>query len=262
VLITKKWLVEKGACRGGREWFTKKFPKGGEYQDILNALAVENNVSWAQWLLQHAGPDNTVYEAEDVELECSLFFAGCIKVAGRIAAKFILAGRDINAGDGIKAGRSIEADGSIEAGRSIEAGWGIEAGDGIKAGWGIKAGCDIEAGWGIEAGRSIEADGSIEAGRSIEAGWGIEAGDGIKAGCDIEAGRSIEAGWGIEAGDGIKAGWGIKAGDGINAGADWGIYAGLRLKLSLKAQHAKVIAKTRPKNLLLGEYEACEAVNG
>ncbi len=63
------------------------------------------------------------------------------------------------------------------------------------------------------------------------------------------AGRYIEAGWGIEAGGGIKAGWGIEAGE------NWGIYAGLSVRISYKAKHALVVAKKEPKNLLLGAFK-------
>ena len=80
----------------------------------------------------------------------------------------------------------------------------------------------------------------------LRAGGGIEAGDGIEAGWGIEAGR------GIEAGEGIEAGWGIKAGGGIEAGEDWGIFAGIRIQLKSWSLHAKVIAKTRPQNLISG----------
>ena len=56
----------------------------------------------------------------------------------------------------------------------------------------------------------------------------------------------------------IKAGWGIEAGSGIEAGDDYGIYAGLRVRISLKAQYAVVVAKEAPKNLMLGIFKAKE----
>ena len=60
--------------------------------------------------------------------------------------------------------------------------------------------------------------------------------------------KFLQAGRGIKAGDGIEAGWGIKAGE------DFGIYAGLSIRLSMKAQYAIVSAKNEPKNLILGTY--------
>ena len=93
----------------------------------------------------------------------------------------------------------------------------------------------------IEAGCSIKAGCSIEAGCSIKAGWGIEAGDGIKAG------------WGIEAGDGIEAGCSIEAGEGIKAGEDYGIYAGIKCRLSLR-DWRKISAKSKPENIMCGEW--------
>ena len=100
----------------------------------------------------------------------------------------------------------------------------------------IRAACSIKAGWGIKAGE------------------GIKAGDGIEAGCGIEAGRGIEAGWGIKAGREIKAGEGIKAGWGIEAGEDFGVYAGLAVRLSCKSKYAKITAKEKPANIICGEW--------
>ena len=80
----------------------------------------------------------------------------------------------------------------------------------------------------------------------------------IKVSGFIKASLRIKAGWGIEAGSGIKAGWGIEAGSGIEAGDDYGIYAGLRVRISLKAQYAVVVAKEAPKNLMLGIFKAKE----
>ena len=67
------------------------------------------------------------------------------------------------------------------------------------------------------------------------------------------SGTGIKAGWGIEAGESIKAG------EGIEAGEYWGIYAGLRVSISLKSTYALIIAKTSPKNIVLGEYRKKEA---
>ena len=66
-------------------------------------------------------------------------------------------------------------------------------------------------------------------------------------GC-IEAGNGIKAGWGIEAGRGIKAG------DGIKAGCEFGVYAGLRCKITNK-RFRKIVAKERPENIMCGEFE-------
>jgi hypothetical protein len=119
--------------------------------------------------------------------------------------------------------------------RRLIAGGGIKAGSGIKAGEGIEAGGGIEAGWGIKAGEGIEAGGGIEAGEGIKASWGIKAGEGI------------------EAGSGIKAGEGIKAGSGIEAGGGYGIYAGLRVKVTNR-EYRTIRAKNKPDNIMCGEW--------
>jgi hypothetical protein len=75
----------------------------------------------------------------------------------------------------------------------------------------------------------------------------------------IEAGSGIEAGWGIEAGSGIEAGEGIDAGWGIEAGIDYGIYAGLHAKISMKSTYAIISCPKEPKNIVLGEWKKTEA---
>ena len=112
----------------------------------------------------------------------------------------------------------------------------------LVSGYGIKAGCGIEAGDGIKAGYGIEA------------GYGIKAGCGIEAGDGIEAGWGIEAGCGIKAGDGIEAGWGIEAGCGIKAGEEYGIYAGLRVKVTNR-EYRTIKAAKKPDNIMCGEWE-------
>jgi len=231
MFITKDLLQEKGACQSGTRWFLEKFPNGVDYQDLLNALAAENNIEWAQWVLQNFGKLNAVMEVEELTIEGSLFFAGTVIVKGKMKiSKWLLAGEGIKAGLG------------IEAGEGIEAGLGIESDLGIKAGRGVKAVADIKAGEGIKAGEDIKAGLGIEAGEDIEAGW------------DIEAGADIKAGLGIEAGADIKAGRGIEAGEDIKAGEDFGIYAGLRLKISHKKRHAIIKAKGCPENIICGEF--------
>ena len=107
---------------------------------------------------------------------------------------------------------------------------------------------------GIIFAGQLEVKGCIKAGWGIEAGWGIKAGWGIEAGRGIEAGEGIKAGLGIEAGEGIEAGWGIEAGRGIEAGCEYGIYAGLRCRVTNKTLR-KIIAKERPENIMCGEFE-------
>ena len=94
--------------------------------------------------------------------------------------------------------------------------------------------------------RKIDGDLIVEKG-IIFAGR-LEVKGCIKAGWGIKAGRGIEAGEGIEAGCGIEAGMGIEAGD------EFGIYAGLRCRITNKTQR-KIIAKNRPENIMCGEFE-------
>jgi len=101
----------------------------------------------------------------------------------------------------------------------------------------------IRAGESIKAGGYIEASGSIEAGRSIKADW------------DIEAGGSIKADWYIEAGESIKAGRYIEAGGYIEAGKDYGIYAGLNIRLSGQKEYGYITADSKPNNIMCGYWK-------
>ena len=86
------------------------------------------------------------------------------------------------------------------------------------------------------------------------------AGTVLKINGDYEAHFGLYFAGRVEISESIKvaghflAGSGIKAGSGIEAGEDFAIYAGLSVRLSLKAKYALVIAKTKPSNLLLGEF--------
>ena len=55
------------------------------------------------------------------------------------------------------------------------------------------------------------------------------------------------------AGLGIEAGYGIKAGYGIEAGCGYGIYAGLRVKVTNR-EYRTIRAKNKPDNIMCGEW--------
>ena len=95
-----------GACSEGLEWFEQNFPGGGEYQAVLNKLAEENLVGWAQWLMQRFGHTDELLQVEgDLISEASICFAGQISIRGTIKVKkYLEAGEGIEAGGGIKAG--------------------------------------------------------------------------------------------------------------------------------------------------------------
>ncbi len=96
---------------------------------------------------------------------------------------------------------------------------------------------------------------SIRVGGGIKAGWYIKAGEGINASWYIKAGEDIVAGGDIKAGWGIKAGGDIKAGGYIEAGNDYGIYAGLNVRLSEQEQYGYITAKEKPENIMCGNWK-------
>ncbi|MFT9221947.1 hypothetical protein [Gluconobacter oxydans] len=48
--ITLLRIREWGACSGGRDWFREKFPQGGDYGLVMNALYDDKRFGDAQWL--------------------------------------------------------------------------------------------------------------------------------------------------------------------------------------------------------------------
>ena len=134
--ITKENLIAWQASSEYVDFFNKQFTSGeAEHQDVLNALAEENEVAFAKWLISKVGKNYDAIELDEIIGNKSFFFAGSIKVRKDIKIEgFLIAGGSIKAGCG------------IEAGDSIKAGWGIEAGEGIKAGveFGIFAGLKIK----------------------------------------------------------------------------------------------------------------------
>ncbi|MGH2341121.1 hypothetical protein ACRC7T_06505, partial [Segnochrobactraceae bacterium EtOH-i3] len=45
-----KKVREWGACEGGRTWFREKFPSGGAYADVMDALRKDGRFDDARWL--------------------------------------------------------------------------------------------------------------------------------------------------------------------------------------------------------------------
>ena len=60
--------------------------------------------------------------------------------------------------------------------------------------------------------------------------------------------------WTLRAGGSIEAGDGIEAGGSIEAGNGFGVFAGLRSRLTDWPVSARVIAKTKPNNLVSGSW--------
>ena len=155
--ITEVQLINWGVSSDVYTWFRCRYADGeAEYQDVLNAMAKDDRPLDADWLMNHAGPDDQSVIEIDSIADCDHFFA-----AGHLVIK-----------NSVTVAGMLRAGGGIKAGEGIEAGWGIEAGLGIEAGGGIEAGWGIKAGEGIEAGRGF----GIFAGLCIQiANWTIYA---------------------------------------------------------------------------------------
>ena len=73
---------------------------------------------------------------------------------------------------------------------------------------------------------------------------------------DLITEKSIIFAGRLEVSGSIEAGWGIEAGEGIEAGCKFGIYAGLRVRIT--SEYRKIIAKTKPENIMCGEFVEAE----
>ncbi|MCW4579627.1 hypothetical protein, partial [Gluconacetobacter entanii] len=52
--ITLLKIREWGACSDGRDWFREKFPQGGTYGEVMNALYADKRRGDARWLADKA----------------------------------------------------------------------------------------------------------------------------------------------------------------------------------------------------------------
>ena len=75
---------------------------------------------------------------------------------------------------------------------------------------------------------------------------------------EINSEKSIFFSGHIRCAGGIKYAKNIKAGCGIEAGADFGIYAGLSVRISRKADFATIKAKEEPRNIVCGTFVKAE----
>lgn len=73
---------------------------------------------------------------------------------------------------------------------------------------------------------------------------------------DLITEKSIIFAGRLEVSGSIEAGCGIEAGEGIEAGCKFGIYAGLRVRIT--SEYRKIIAKTKPENIMCGEFVEAE----
>ena len=282
--LTKKFVKAKNPCAGGYKWFLRDHNGQGDYQAVLDALVADGRVGDACWLLDQFGPTDAVLRLDTLDAT-AIVFAGTLEVrmginvdtvvrAGRslITGGGIRAGESIVAGENITAGGNIASGGNLRAGGDVAADWGIEiatrldCGGNVRAKWDICAGQDLAVTGHLHAGQDINTQGAIKCGQGIKAGGGVTAEQEINAGCGIQAGGSIQSGehlacgWGLIAGEDIRAEGAIRAGEGaqaagvIEAGAGHGVYAGLSVRLDAWGLCARVVAQSRPAQLVSGHW--------
>lgn len=282
--LTKKFVKAKNPCAGGYKWFLRDHNGQGDYQAVLDALVADGRVGDACWLLDQFGPTDAVLRLDTLDAN-AIVFAGTLEVrmginvdtvvrAGRsiVTGGGIRAGESIVAGENITAGGNIASAGNLRAGGDVAADWGIEtasrldcAGN-LRAKWDICAGQDLAVTGHLHAGQDISAQGAIKCGQGIKAGGSVRADQEIQAACGIQAGGSIQCGdhlacgWGLIAGEDIRAEGAIRAGEGVHAagiieaGPGHGVYAGLSVRLDAWDLCARVVAQTRPAQLVSGHW--------
>ncbi|MFJ3460507.1 hypothetical protein [Achromobacter spanius] len=289
--LTKKFVKAKNPCAGGYKWFLRDHNGQGDYQAVLDALVADGRVGDACWLLDQFGPTDAVLRLDTLDAT-AIVFAGTLEVrmgitvdtvvrAGRslITGGGIRAGESIVAGENITAGGNIASGGNLRAGGDVAADWGIETATrldcsgNVRAKWDICAGQDLAVTGHLHAGQDISTQGAIKCGQGIKAGGGVRAEQEINAGCGIQAGGTIQSGehlacgWGLIAGEDIRAEGAIRAGEGaqaagvIEAGAGHGVYAGLSVRLDAWDLCARVVAQTRPAQLVSGHWAGPEGAD-
>ena len=237
-----------------REWFLIHFPGGeGLYQDVLNALAVDDRPDEAHWLMDNAGADEGaclevtkfdahkhVFAAGKLSVDTTLNIAGWLRAGLSIKTdKSLSAELGIIAGRNLRTGGSLRTNGGIRAGSRIDAGRNITAGDCITSAFAIVAGGDIRAEKGINSGSDFEvmaeavealdnddSDDFRKKWIDLQKLWAASSGSesywdaivGERSPFGIEASGDIVAGTFIASATTIKAGDSIMAGEDIEAG--------------------------------------------
>ena len=103
--ITKQMLEDWNACEPGYAWFMDRFPSGeADVQGVLNALAEDDQPTYATWLLSKGCATSEVVEVDSVSGCKNLFIYGRLRVKGSIEVSGnLLVFGSIKAGEGIKA---------------------------------------------------------------------------------------------------------------------------------------------------------------
>ena len=115
MFVDRDLLLKFECCHRGFRRFRKYFPRGGEIQTVLDTLCARGETIWADWLLKKAGPQPTVYRADNLTGH-HFFFAGSIDITGSIdLSGCLIVGGDIRAGGDISAGMAIFCGGEIES---------------------------------------------------------------------------------------------------------------------------------------------------
>jgi len=292
--LNRKFVKAKRPCADGFRWFIKNFAKGGDYQQLLDALVDDNRVSDACWLLDQFGPTDEVRVVDEVDAR-AMVFAGTLKVMGSVHVdQLIRTGKQLHVQGSVRAG--FEGQSGIPAGiicgedalvtGAVNVKGDLKAQGSIKAGWAVLVQGDLSvrgdfcSGWEIECSGAVEVGGNLKSGRqllvhenlccaksvqvqgTVQVHGQLTVGQGIIAEDDLICGMHLDAGWGILSRGNIEAGGGIRAGEGISArgeiitGEGYGIYAGLAVHQESWPNSAKVMACKRPENLFSGFW--CE----
>ena len=51
MLISRKWLMEEGACSDARELFLKKYPDGTDENKAMDWLLEKHRIGWQEWFV-------------------------------------------------------------------------------------------------------------------------------------------------------------------------------------------------------------------
>ena len=246
--ITLEMIEAKNPCEEGLAWFNKNYP-GGEvgYQELLNAIAEDNERHYGTWLLDNIGPDMRA----EIKLH-SANISGNLLIAGNLTCT-----DSLNVDGYLHVGGALNVAGSIHVKEGIDVKHQIFARDDIVGGRRITAE-DIIAGGYIQTWQELDTTaGSIQSGKSIiandiESCHNIIATDSISAACGIYAGGAIEAGKSITARMSIHAGGHIEAGDYINTSNDYNIFAGVHMPIKYREIHGYIASKNKPRNIASG----------
>jgi len=276
-------------ARGARsDWIEWLYARGdnNQYQEVLNALAEEDNSAFASWLVRQVGADRYaepitsvparakhLFASGDILIDGSVNVPGNVFAAGQIDVKGNLWASSVFAGKKITVRGHLACTGDIETTDALFADEGITSQGSVIAVYAVKSDGPVTCGGKLTTSSYLHAK-DLHIGHNLFCANSVHVSGGnatvygdvyieatLFARGDVASLKSLRVGGYVDVeGDlcaerGIYVGCGINAGGKIEHGEDWACFAGLAVEATQWDRLAVVSARVPPKRLFGGVWK-------